>query len=214
MQSSLSVIMPAQDISLVSLYEARLALNLAASTDTTLDEQIELMIEWSSAEIAALCNRTFARETVTETFREVDAVHNTRIFLSRYPVLSIDSIAEDGEALVRYVDYDLDAASGTLTRLDSAWFNPVTITYTGGYDLPNEAPRALRQAALLMTREAYYATVRGDATIRMVSHKDSRVIYFDPNAKTGAAASGGASGGSAARRAVGDLLKHYMRFWV
>jgi len=211
MQSSLSVIKPAEDVSLVTLYEARLALNLM-TVDRMLDDQVELMIEWSSAEIAALCNRTFAKEQVVETFREVDTSYNNRIFLSRYPVLRIDSVDEGGDVLVAGDDYDLDANSGTLTRLGSAWFDPVTITYTGGYDLPNDAPRALRQAALLMTREAYYATVRGDATIRMVSHKDSRVIYFDPNAKSGTTAA--ATGGTAARRAVGDLLKHFMRFWV
>ena len=210
MQSSLTVVVSAQSESLVSLYEAKLALNLQDSVLATTDDQIEMLIEWSSAEIAALCNRVFARETVIEKFTTVDTFHN-RVYLSRYPVTEISVMIEDGSPLVRDTDYDLDSSSGLITRTGSAWCMPLSVTYTGGYDLPNAAPRALRQAALLMTREAYNAISRGDASIRMVSHKDSRVIYFDPNAKSGAA---GASSGSPARRAIGDLLTHFTRFWV
>ena len=46
----------------------------------------------------------------------------------------------------------------------------------------------------------------------MVSHKESRVIYFDPNAKGGAG--GATSGGSPARRAIGDLIQSYTRFEI
>lgn len=210
MQSSLTVVTPAQDISLVSLYEAKLGINLGSSTDTALDDQLELLIEWSSAEIAALCNRTFAQETVIETFHDI-GYSNNRLYLSRYPVTTITAFTEDGEAMVLDTDYRIDKQSGILTRIDDVWSGPVSVSYTGGYSLPNDSPRALRQAAVLMTREAYYATTRGDASIRMVAHKDSRVIYFDPNTKS--ASSGGGSS-SPARRAVGDLLKHFTRFYV
>lgn len=211
MQSSLTVVTPANNLSLVSLYEAKIALGFANSTDTALDEQLEMFIEWSSAEIAALCNRTFARETVIESFSSLGS-HN-RIYLSRYPIKEITAIDENGDALVVTDDYTVDLANGLVTRVDSAWSTPATFSYTGGYELPNAAPKALRQAALLMTREAYYAASRGDATIRQISHKDSRVTYFDPNAKAGGGA--GASGGeSPARRAVGTLLQHFTRFYV
>lgn len=210
MQSSMVVIEPAKDISLITLYEAKLALNLSTSNDTTTDDQLEMLIEWSSAEIAALANRTFAKERVSETFRNVDTYYSTRLFLSHWPVHSIEVVDEDGDTLVADDGYEVDARSGTLTRLNAAWGDPVTVTYTGGYDLPYDSPRALRQAALLLTREAYNAAVRGDATIRMIGHKESRVIYFDPNAKSG----GGGSTKSPAQRAVGDLLRHFMRFEV
>lgn len=209
MQSSLTVVTPAQSVSLVSLYEAKLALNLQSSTDTTLDEQLEMLIEWASAEIAALCNRTFARETVIESFTSLGA-HN-RVYLSRYPIKTITAINEDGDVLVVNDDYTVDMASGLITRVDSAWTMPTSFSYTGGYDLPNDSPIALRQAALLMTREAYFAMSRGDASIRQISHKDSRVTYFDPNSK-----SSGSSGGdgSPARRAVSTLLSKFTRFYV
>lgn len=208
MQSSLTVVTPANNLSLVSLYEAKIALGFANSTDAALDEQLEMFIEWSSAEIAALCNRTFARETVIESFTSLGA-HN-RIYLSRYPVIGITALDEDGDPLTTPDDYTIDKANGLITRVDTAWSTPATFSYTGGYELPNAAPKALRQAALLMTREAYFAASRGDASIRQISHKDSRVTYFDPNAKS--ASSG--SDSSPARKAVGSLLQHFTRFYV
>ena len=62
-----------------------------------------------------------------------------------------------------------------------------------------------------MLREAYYASVRGDATIRMIGHKESRIIYFDPNVLA-KSAGGGGTGGSPAQRAVHDLLSHFTRY--
>jgi hypothetical protein len=215
MQETLSVIKEADDISLMTLYYARLGLNLALSTDPTIDEQLEMFIRWSSDEIAKLCNRVFARETVDETFRDFGDTQN-RIFLSHYPVVEITNVTEDGVVLVPAVDYELDVRSGCLTRLGSAqWLDPVVVSYTGGYNLPYDAPEALQQATLLMIREAYYAAIRGDATIRMIGHKEARVIYFDPNARSGAVGGGsGGGGGSVARRTIDNLLKKYTRFWI
>src|SRR6266550_2848077 len=210
MQSFLRVITPGQDTSLVTLYEAKLALGMSTSTDQTLEDLIEMLVGWASSEVAVTCNRVFAKETVTEVFSGVES--STCIFLSRWPVVEIDSIDEDGTEIFEDTDFTLDAESWRLYRVGTNWTGPLTITYTGGYDLPLESPKALRQASLLMTREAYYASTRGDATIRMIGHKDARVIYFDPNAALKAVSGGGGGGGSPARRAVADLLKHFMRF--
>jgi hypothetical protein len=213
-QSSLSVLEPSESFSLLTLEQAKLGLNLAKSTDKTLDSQIEMLVEWSSDEIAVMCNRVFAKEKVKETFSG-DSFDN-RIFLSRWPVspTDIETVTELGVGSTIDVDFALDPASGTLFRIGDTWGSTVEITYSGGYKLPNESPRALRQATLLMMREAYNAAIRGDSTIRMVGHKESRVLYFDPNAKSGAAGGAAGGGGSPSRRAIGDLLKHYMRFWV
>jgi hypothetical protein len=64
----------------------------------------------------------------------------------------------------------------------------------------------------MLAREAYYSTLRGDASVRMVAHKESRIIYFDPNvlAKSG----GGGSHGTPAQRAASDLLTHFTRYEV
>jgi len=206
-----NVIKPAQDLGFLTSYEARLALNLSSSTDETIDDLLEMLIKWSSDEIAVQCNRVFAKETLIETFREINSGCK-RLFLTHYPIVGIDSVVVGGTTLVSGVDYVMDSDAGKLTRLSTTWSSPVVVSYTGGYDLPAEAPPALQQATLLMAREAYYATIRGDATVRMIGHKEARVIYFDPN--TALKGSGGSSGGSPARRAVADLLTAYMRFEI
>lgn len=210
MQSALTVLTPAEEIALVSLYEAKVALNILPSVSTS-DEMIQTFIDWSSAEAATFCNRVFAKEKVEETFTELG--FNSRIYLSRYPVRpeEIVSITEAGVP-VPVSNYLLDGNSGTLTRrsgmLSVLWGGPVTVIYSGGYKLPFEAPLALRQAVHLITKEAYFAATRGDASVRMVAHKESRVMYFDPNQR---GSSGGAAAGSPARRAVNDLLRRFMR---
>jgi hypothetical protein len=210
MQSVCSIITPADDISLCNIDDAKLAMNISSSTNMATDDQIKLFIEWASAEVAAYCNRIFARETLVETVLENDA---NRIFLSHYPIQEINSINENDTALLES-DYYIDQRSGCLTRVGGSWVTPVVVDYIGGYHLPYESPIALRQACLLLTREAYQASQRGDATVRMVSHKDSRVIYFDPNQQARSAAGGGGTAGSPARRAVQDLLHHFMHFYI
>lgn len=208
MEISVDIITEAKDISLVSLRDAKLGLNMVS---TTSDDQIELMIKWASGEIAKLCNRTFAQETVIETILEMES---SRIFLTHYPVKTLEEVSENGTVLTPGVDYNLEAGTGKLRRAGGVfWALPTVIKYTGGYDLPQKAPPALASATLIKTREAYHAAIRGDATIRMITHKQSRVMFFDPNAAA-AKAGAGASSSSAATRAIMDLIRGYTRYVV
>jgi hypothetical protein len=216
MQEVTKVITPAEDFSLISIYYARLGLNLVASADPTVEDQIEMFIRWASDEVAQTCNRVFARETVEETFLDLSEWEN-RIYLSHYPIAEITGVAANGAAMNEGSDYQIERGTGLLRRLGGVWASPVVVNYTGGYRLPYEAPESLQYAVTLMIREAYYATLRGDATVRMVAHKEARVIYFDPAQQARALMGGGggaSGGGSAARRASADLLKKFTRFWV
>lgn len=214
MQSSILIITPATSNSLVSVPEAKLALNLSRSTDTILEDQIEMFIDWSSSQIAAIAGRVFGEETLTETFTTISEQFPECLFLNRWPVLNIASITDDSSAIAAG-GYQLEKLTGKITRIDGVGFGgPVTVTYTGGYKLPKDAPSALKQASLLMTRESYYSAIRGDATVRMIGHKEARVIFFDPNAALKALGGGSGSGGSPAKRAAEDLVKHFMRFPV
>jgi hypothetical protein len=209
MDIKISVLEPAEEFGLCTLYEAKIALNLP-QTDTSKDDQIDLFIKWSSDEIATSCMRTFAKEKVAETFRHLPT--GDRLYLSHYPVCDLTSVAI-GDSMLGSADYELDADQGRITSLNGDWSDPVTVIYTGGYELPYQAPPALAQSCLLLTKEAYYSAIRGDPTIRLISHKESRVAYFDPLAHmtgTGAAA----SGGSPARRAISDLIRSYTRYWI
>jgi hypothetical protein len=209
MNTSIEVVTEAKETALLTVHDAKLGLNMVA---TTADDQIELMIKWASGEIAKLCNRVLAQETVIETILELEA---RRIYLSHYPVKTITEVSENGTILSPGVDYNLDVREGKLTRAGGAlWALPTVIKYTGGYDLPQKAPSALASAAMLKTREAYHAAIRGDATIRMITHKQSRIMFFDPNAAAAKAAGTGGSGGTAATRAIMDLVRHYIRYEV
>lgn len=205
------IIKPAADISLLTPYEARLGLNLLSTSDANLDDMLELLVRWSSDEISTLTGRDFAKETLVETIREINWDCN-KIWLSHFPVVSIDEVKVGDTVMIEDTDFALDEDAGKIIRLNGTmWSDTVEVTYTGGFDLPFEAPPALQQAAILLVREAYYAAKRGDATIRMVGHKEARVIYFDPNAL---ALKAGSSAGSPARRAIDNLLKCYMRFEI
>lgn len=209
MQTSVEVVTEAKCLDLITLHDAKVGLNMVA---TTSDEQVELMIKWCSAEIARMCNRVLAQETVIETILEGEG---SRIWLTHYPVKEITEISEAGTVLTPVVDYNLEKKTGKLYRVGGAlWGMPTVIKYTGGYDLPQKAPPDLASAVLLVTREAFHAATRGDATIRMITHKQSRIMFFDPNAAAAKASSGAASAGTAARRAITDLLKRYTRFEV
>jgi len=215
MQLTETIIEEAKDIAFLTNYEARLGLNLVSSTDENTDDLVEMLIEWSSDEIATECNRTFAKEKLKAVYREINSGAK-RLQMTHYPIETVFSVVDgSGNTLAEDIDYEVDYESGKITRLKASWSNPTTVIYKGGYDLPAEAPKALQQATTLMIREAYYATLRGDATIRMVSHKDARVIYFDPSTLIKALAAGGAgSAGSPALKRIQNLLTAYIHIEV
>ena len=44
--------------------------------------------------------------------------------------------------------------AGKLQFFDATWSEPIRVTYTGGYDLPEDAPPALKQALALIVNSA------------------------------------------------------------
>jgi hypothetical protein len=211
MQSTIVVTTPATSIDLIELDELKRALNITA---TTSDAMLSDLITRVSAQIAAYCNnRVFGYETVVETFTEIPE-DKARLFLARYPIpldtTGITAITINGAAQTYPGGMLLDSLWGKLTLPSGAYVEQTIIEYSGGYHLPEEAPPALKQAAVMLMREAYYASVRGDATVRMIGHKESRIIYFDPNLL--ARSSGGSAGGTPAQRAAHDLLTHFTRY--
>jgi len=209
MHSSIQVIEPALDKALITLYEAKVALKISPSS-TDSDEALQLIILRASDEVQTICSRVFPKETVVETFREI-VNPITRLPLSRYPVKPNDilSVVIDGTD----IEYDIDSESGILTLYGgNFWAESVVATYAGGYEIPQEVPPALRQATLLMTKEAYHSEQRGDSSIRQIAHKESRIIYFDPATMLKAMNSGSSGqGGSAAQNATKNLLMRYTR---
>ena len=214
------IIEEATSTALISVEELKLMLGISAE-DVSQHELLQLLIEMASSQISAKCNnRIFAKEKVIETFYDEDVVE--RLFLSRWPV-RWDDIEEIlvGGGDVPFLDFDLDVKAGKIINLNG-WSPPVVVTYTGGFELPSQSPAALKMCAAMLVKPLWAAapsggggSLAGTGSIRMVAHKEARVMYY-PAAGESTSASGKSSsgGGSASERAVDDILKAYTRYWV
>jgi hypothetical protein len=189
----LKVLTPAASIDLLSLEELKIMLGIP-DTDTSQDAQLQTYITQYSDIIARECNRVFAQEAMRETVR---CLQPNRYFVSHWPVKedAITSIETPRGEVIDPASYEVEEGSGKIEFMVSQ-DEPIVVTYTGGYLLPDEAPPALKAACEILVRQgriwAQRAAVSG---IRSLSHKDARVQFFDVNATKG-------------------LLYHYMRFQV
>jgi hypothetical protein len=208
----IKILTPAEDFALLSLAELKIMLGIAA-TDTTTDPQLQQDIDWYSATVSQITNRVFAKEKVRETWRDLGS---RRVFLSHWPVKEedIESVESPRGTLMIGEDYELEEGSGKLSLFaDRA--EPIVVTYTGGFALPDGAPDDLKNAAGILIRQARMAAQRAlTSGIRSISHKDSRVMFFDPLQSGNSAASGATGGSLEAIRAVHAMLYHYSRLEV
>ncbi len=112
-------------------------------------------------------DRVLAEEDVTDYFREP---RGEVLRLSRYPVVEVLEVVEDGTALTPD-DYELDEATGQLWRVsdgDRCWWTDsgtITVSYTGGYGLPDDLPADIQRAAIDQSKAAYMGGGR-DPTLR------------------------------------------------
>jgi hypothetical protein len=218
---TVNVIEPADSYALISLPALKVMLGIAAD-DVSDDAQLKMIIDQNSAVMANLCERIFAREKVEETWYGVDVNPNSsrRLYLTHAPVRSADIISVESPpgTIIDPASYKLDERTGKLI-IYSTGTDDIVITYTGGFVLPSEAPLDLQQCAGLLVRqfrtEAAQAGTVGSG-IRMIAHKDSRVMYHSPkdmSASSSASASGSVTA-SATDRALKDLLQRYKRMWA
>lgn len=203
---TVKILEPANDFGLMSVQEAKLALGIP-SGDTSSDQQISWLIETQSSVISVMCNRVFAKERVQETWRENAS---RRIYLTHWPVkeADIESVTSGGYYLF---DYELEEQSGKLSVFSNA-VGPVVVTYVGGYSLPDEAPLALKQCCSLLVTTTKTEQAAAQLTgIRMISHKESRVMF---HSGTGSQAGGNGGASTQTKETVQALLYHFVRHWI
>lgn len=221
-EPSVNVLEPATDVGLISLADAKVLLGIPSS-DVSNDEQIQMLIDQNSMALALQANRdTFAKEKVEERWDCVAPVccpdATCKIYLTRYPVklADIETVESPEGNLIDPSRYRLVSNTGKLTLIDGC-ASEILITYTGGYDLPEEAPLPLQQAAGLMVR-AFRTTAAQEATVgsgvRMISHKDSRIMYFSPKDLAGGSTGSSGSSVSANDTAVKNLISKFTRLWI
>ncbi|MGH6645109.1 MAG: phage head-tail connector protein [Bradyrhizobium sp.] len=151
----LTIITSAASTDLTVLATVKAELGITNRAD---DEKLTGYIRQASDVVAKYCNRVFALETVTETFRL--AHRRDELILSRFPVASVASVVEN-EATLAAADYEVECDTGALLRL---WFDAPTcwprgkivITYATGFDLPAGLPQGVERAAILLVKQ--YAT--------------------------------------------------------
>jgi hypothetical protein len=188
MQTRLVINTPATSTDLTTLSAA--AAELGGTVDTAL---VQRWIAAASGAIVRHTGRTFARETVTETFW-LPRYCVPALRLDRIPVASITSVTVDG-AVLDAADYLIDAGSGLLTRLSSDtpadWLaNKVVVVYQAGYVLPGAASATLPadiERACIITLAAMSSSQGRDPQLRSEAADGiGSQSWLDPRAEDGA----------------------------
>jgi hypothetical protein len=214
MQQILNVITPSPTQDLVSLEDMKQKLFIA-DTDTSKDFLLQEIITNTSEVVGKLCNRVFGYEEVDETFYQLDDDSSKRLYLSRWPVVEADitALTQDGTDLTAELgtNFVLEQLTGTLYMLpdNGPWYGTIDVTYSGGYQLPDEAPASLRFATEALIREAYMSWLRpvGSFGVRQIAHKEARISYYAPNLFP-------TTGVPATWATVMNILNKYVRHWV
>jgi hypothetical protein len=212
----IKVITPASSYDLCTLDEIKVMLGIAP-TDTSEDALLQIWITQYSDMIATMCKRVFAYETVEETWRG-DSMpfdsDNGRVFLTHYPVADADIQSVTGpDGTDLSTGYELENKSGKLQFFNISWSEPIRITYSGGYQLPDECPPALKQAlGLLVQYQRIWQSRALASGVRSISHRESRVQFYDFLASMTKLGGPGPIG--FANSMIEPLLSAYIRFYV
>ncbi len=167
LRSITTVVTPASSYALASLADVKTELGIA---DTSKDTLLTRYLNYASTTIAQFCNRAFVAETVKDeiwpdrewySFQVVGQVKDLQ--LSRWPVVSITEVLENGETLVSGTDYRADNDNGILIRLDTngypkpwlAW--PLSVTYSAGFAI---VPTDVQDATIRLVKARYLAQGR------------------------------------------------------
>jgi hypothetical protein len=150
--------------------------------------RVGYLLDQASGAVESYCGRTFARETVSETFRYGWGCAPDVLRLARRPIVSITSITEDGTALASD-GREFDADAGLLWRLQDdsriRWTaRKITVVYVAGYLLPEQANPTLPAdiiRATLITGAAMFAAIGRDPLLRSESVDGvASASYLDP----------------------------------
>jgi hypothetical protein len=172
--------------------------------------------------IAEECNRVFAKEKLVETWECLQDINcppgMSRLYLTHYPVkrADLESVKLLDGTILDPLSYRLEERSGKLTI--SAALYDVSVTYAGGYTLPDEAPLPLQQATALLVQKGKITQQQSSSGatsgIRMIVHKGARITYFSPKDMTGGSTTSGGTPSSAIESSVKSLLYNFIRHWV
>lgn len=183
MRSSLALVEQTEDtpVDLITIEDLKLDLSIE---DDDEDERLEASITRLSKLIASECGRIFGLSFGVETF-EFDQGETTRpgskLSLSLYPVDEIESVVLNGSEVE---DYTVDKDAGLIWINGVSWSGTVVVTYSGGYNLPDDAPAELQSAVIEAVRERRL-TAGQDTSVQSTGSGDTRVSYFNARESSG-----------------------------
>lgn len=160
----LTVTAPADSHRLTTLAAIKGEMRLSGGAD---DEFLSDLIDRASATIRRWCGRTFALETVRETFRLSAPIET--LSLSRWPVVSVASVIEAGNPLAAgdFETEDDTALVYRLTGSDSRRHWPagkIVVEYQAGYILPGKPGRTLpedvERATIMLVKAGWFGRSR------------------------------------------------------
>jgi hypothetical protein len=163
-----TVTVAANSYDLTDLTTVKTELGISGST---YDDQLGRYITVASIAAGQYCNRVFVVETVQDrfdiTFPRLRFGGEEKLQTSRWPVITMTSLTENGTALVKDTDYKVDTSNGLLIRLDTngdptTWGqSPVIATYSVGFA---SIPADLEDAVIRMIRARWFAKDRDPFT--------------------------------------------------
>jgi len=207
---------------LISLADLKLALGI---TDNSEDASLQTAITFQSRLIAEYCDRRFGRAQALEkfTFNRGEIMQSQQaLTLSLYPVSQVDEVSTAGATAQ---NWEFDAQSGRLWLPTNYlwgnyggyytsgyyWIAPyvVEVVYSGGYDLPEEAPARLQRAVIECVNGVRTHSTYGlrDPSIREVQHGDTRISYVTQQFAAGTTA-------QHLTPSVADLINCFRREYV
>lgn len=167
----ITVTSPASTTDLTTLPMVKSELGLTSNEH---DAQLAGYIRQASDAIESYCNRTFARESVSETFLPDRCLDS--LMLTCFPVTAITSVVENGTTLAS-TDYKLEADTGVLFRVSNdvqrLWSRgKIVVDYDCGYLLPGDdgrdLPHDIERAAIMLAVQAFNSA-GVDATMKRES---------------------------------------------
>lgn len=144
-------------------------------TDSSQDATLTRYITSASAAAASYCNRVFQTETVKDEFwpdrgpsQYMLPTKLESLQLSRWPVVAVSLVRENGVLLVEGTDFRTDKDNGALIRLGAdgyptswcAW--PLSVQYVGGFAT---VPSDIADAVVRMVTKRQSAKGR-DSTLK------------------------------------------------
>jgi len=207
---------------LITLDQLKFALGI---TDNSEDVQLQAAITFQSQIIAEYCNRRFGRAEALETFTfdhgEV-LPQRQSVTLSLYPVAQVHEVSTAGAT---DQNWEFDPPSGRLW-IPPTWWGyggyplwgsgyplyggyKIAVSYSGGYDLPEQAPARLQRAIIECVNGVRNHSAFGlrDPSIREVQHGDTRISYVSQQFAAGTTS-------QHLTPSVADLISPYRRIYI